>query len=172
MTRRVRRSVMWGLAGAVAALIAAVVRPDDRGLVLDAFLLFLGGLALLQLVHLTGTALPSPGRSRFERALQPPRRARPRPEALASLERRVLLATETAFEVHYRLRPFLREIAAHRLSARRGIDLDADPEAAREALGAEAWELVRPDRPAPADRLGPGLRLDDLRAAVHSLERI
>lgn len=172
MSRRLRRAAVWALFGAVGAVIAAGVRPGDRGLVLDAYLLFAGGLALLVLVHLTRTVLPTAGRSLFERALRAPPRPRPRPDALGSLERRVLLATETAFEVHYRLRPLLREIASHRLSARRGIDLEADPEAAREALGAEAWELVRPDRAAPVDRLGPGLRLADLRAAVHSLERI
>ena len=39
-------------------------------------------------------------------------------------------------------------------------------------FGPEAWELVRPDREPPVDRLGPGVRLADLRAAVHALERI
>ncbi|MEX2646409.1 MAG: hypothetical protein WD249_09115, partial [Gaiellaceae bacterium] len=172
MSRRVRRAVTWSLVGGVAAVIAAIVRPDDRALVLDAYLLFVGGIALLLLVRVTGGALPAAGESRFARALRPPPRPRKRPEALAALERRLLLATETAFEVHYRLRPILWEIAAYRLSAHRGIDLDAEPEAAREALAPEAWELVRPDRPSPADRLGPGCRLADLRAAVHSLERI
>lgn len=172
MRRRLRRSVTWAVLGAVGAAIAAAVRPDDRALVVDAYLLFVGGLALLLLVRLTATALPSAGRSRFERALRTVPRSRPRPEALAGLERRVLLATETAAEVHYRLRPLLREIAAYRLSARRGIDLDAEPAAAREVLGPEAWEIVRPDRESPDDRLGPGLRLADLRAAVRSLERI
>jgi hypothetical protein len=84
----------------------------------------------------------------------------------------VLLATETAFEVHYRLRPILREIAAYRLSSRRGIALDDEVDAARDALGPEAWELVRPDRPAPPDRLGRGRPLAELRAAVDALERI
>jgi hypothetical protein len=172
VSRRLRRAVTWSGLGAVAAVIAAIVRPDDRALVLDAYLLFVGGIALLLLVRLTGGALPPAGQSRFERALRPPPRPRARPEALAGLERRLLLATETAFEVHYRLRPVLREIAAHRLSAHRGIDLDSEPEGAREALGPEAWELVRFDRPPPADRLGPGYPLADLRAAVHSLERI
>ena len=172
MSRRLLRPVAWATAGAIAAVIAAAFRPDDRLLVLDAYLLFAGALALIVLVRLTGAALPAAGRSRFERALAAPPRPRSRPEALTGLERRVLLATETAFEVHYRLRPLLRDLAAYRLSARRGIDLEADPDAARAALGPEAWELIRPDRPAPADRLGPGMRLADLRAAVHSLERI
>jgi hypothetical protein len=172
MTRGALRALRWAVLASVAALVAAIVRPDDRGLVLDAYLLFVGGLALLLLARTTGSALPAAGRSRFERALETPVPARTRPDALTALERRLLLATETAFEVHFRLRPVLREIAAYRLSARRGIELDAEPEAAREALGPEAWELVRPDREPPEDRLGRGARLADLSAAVDALERI
>jgi hypothetical protein len=172
VNRRLWGVAIWSVGAALAAVIAAGIRPDDRALVLDAYLLFVGGLALLVLVRVTEGALPPAGQSHLERALRSFPRARRRPEALAVLERRTLLATETAFEVHYRLRPLLREIAAHRLSAHRGIDLDSEPDAARDALGTEAWELVRPDRPPPADRLGPGYRLVDLRAAVHSLERI
>ena len=172
MSRETFRALRWGVVGSAAALVAALVRPGDRELVLDAYLLFVGGLALLLLARLTGSALPAAGRSRFERALVAAAPARSRPEALAALERRLLLATETAFEVHFRLRPVLGEIASHRLSARRGIDLDAEPEAAREVLGPEAWELVRPDREPPGDRLARGARLADLSAAVDALERI
>ena len=84
----------------------------------------------------------------------------------------MLLSTKTAFYLHYRIRPELREIAAYRLSSRRGIDLDGEPDAARRLLGPEAWELVRPDREPPADRLGPGSSLRELAAAVDALERV
>ena len=47
------------------------------------------------------------------------------------------------------LRPIVREIAAARL-ARHGVSLDRQPERARALLGAQTWELVRPDREAPA----------------------
>jgi hypothetical protein len=172
MSDRLLRPLLWALATGVVAAITAVVRAGDRMLILDVYLLFLGALALLFLVGVTATALPRAGRSRLEQALQ--RRARPdvRPGALAGLERKVLLATETSFEVHYRLRPILREIAGYRLSSRRGIDLDQDVEAARTALGPQAWELVRPDREPPADRLGPGRPLAELSAAVEALERV
>jgi hypothetical protein len=66
----------------------------------------------------------------------------------------------------------LREVATHRLATRRGIGLDDDPKEARAILGDEAWELVRADLPPPADRLGPGRPLADLRATVAALERI
>ena len=68
MSRTLRRAVTWSGLGAVAAVIAAIVRPDDRALVLDAYLLFVGGIALLLLVRVTGGALPAAGESRFERA--------------------------------------------------------------------------------------------------------
>lgn len=172
MTRGLRRAVVWAVGSGLAALLVAIARPGDRSLVLDAYLLFLGGLMLVLLVALTAQALPRAGRSRLERALARPPAKPARPAALLTLERRVLLATETAFEVHFRLRPTLREIAAYRLTAHRGIDLDHDREAAEAALGPEAWELVRPDRPPPPDRLARGKPFAELRAAVDALERI
>jgi hypothetical protein len=77
-----------------------------------------------------------------------------------------------SFDFHYRLRPRLREIASARLSSRRGILLDASPDAARSALGDETWELLRADRPAPEDRRAPGLATTELRAVVDSLEAL
>jgi len=170
--RGLRRAVAWALGAAAVAVLTAIVRPGDRLLVLDVFLLFLGALVLVLLVAATARALPRGSRSTLEQALRRPSRAPARPAALLTLERRVLLATETALEVHYRLRPVLREIAAYRLSAHRGIELDRDPEAARMVLGPEAWELVRPGRPHPTDRLGRGRPLAELRAVVDALETI
>ena len=51
-------------------------------------------------------------------------------------------------DAHTRLRPVLVEIAEARL-VRRGLRLERDVEEARRLLGPAAWELVRPDRPAP-----------------------
>jgi hypothetical protein len=172
VTRGLWRAAVWAVGAGLAAALVAIVRPGNRSLILDVYLLFLGGLALVLLVAAAAKALPRAGRSRLEQALRQPPRKPARPGELLTLERRVLLATETAFEVHYRLRPVLREIAAHRLSAHRGIDLDHDVDAARAVLGPEAWELVRPDRPPPPDRLGRGRPLAELRAAVDALERI
>ena len=172
MTRGARRALAWALGAALLAVLAAIIRPDDRALIFDVYLLFAGGLALLLLVAATATALPAAGRSLLEQALRRPAVRPARPPALLTLERRVLLATETAFEVHYRLRPILRDVAAYRLSAHRGIELDEEPDAAASALGPEAWELVRPDRPPPSDRLARGRPLAELRAAVDAIERI
>jgi hypothetical protein len=62
-------------------------------------------------------------------------------------------------------------VAAYRL-ARRGVDLDSEPARSRELLGPEAWELVRPDRPAPERRNAPGLQLDRLRRIVERLNAV
>ena len=78
----------------------------------------------------------------------------------------------SAFDLHHRLRPTLRETAAGLLAARRGIDLDAHPEAARAALGEDAWEIVRADRPAPTDRTARGADLASVDRAIAALEAL
>jgi hypothetical protein len=74
-------------------------------------------------------------------------------------------------EHHYRLRPHLVRVATYRL-ARRGVDMDAQPAKASELLGPEAWDLVRPDRPAPEHRNARGLELARLRRVVDRLDAI
>jgi hypothetical protein len=99
-------------------------------------------------------------------------RRRPAPVTsadLATVEQLVSIAQSSAADVHLRLRPALRRIAAGKLAAHR-IVLDGDPEAARAALGDELWEIVRPGRPAPADSRGPGLSLSRLSGLVTTLE--
>ena len=77
-------------------------------------------------------------------------------------------ATLTAGSAHHRLRPVLRTIADERLRARHGITLD-DPRAAA-VFTATSWEILRPDRRAPDDRLGPGLTFDTISAVLDDLE--
>jgi hypothetical protein len=78
-------------------------------------------------------------------------------------------ATTDAGDLHLRLRPILREIAADGLR-HRGVDLDAEPQAAQTLLAPETWELVRPDRPRPPDAFAPGLRPAQLDAVLDDLE--
>jgi hypothetical protein len=91
---------------------------------------------------------------------------------LASLDRLLSLSLANAEDVHARLRPLVTDIARQRLADHTGVRIDADPAAAGRLLGEETWELVRPDRPRPADRRGRGLPPEHLRAIVESLERI
>ncbi len=91
--------------------------------------------------------------------------------ALEELEHAVDFSLGTAFDVHYRLRPHVRRVAAHRLGLR-GVSLDRQPERAAALLGPETWDLARPDRPEPEDRNGRGLDLPRLRKVVEGLDAL
>ena len=153
-----------------AGLAAALVfRPGDWQLALDAWFLALGGVVLAAAVAATRAADPrSESSRRRKRRPEPPERL---PE-LAQVERVVEMGAGTAFDAHYRLRPLFREIAEHRLAARRGLTLDSGSDSVRAALGDSLWELVRPGREPPRFRHDPGVPLTDIRAAVEALERI
>jgi len=166
------RLVLIAAAVGVVLVVVALAADVPRGHLVDAYVLFVGALVLLGLVRATAASAPSQGGSTFDAA----RRARPRsperPPELAKLEREVVLASTSAFDVHFRLRPLLRDVAEHRLASRRGLDLGSGSASVRGALGPELWEIVRPDRPPPRERLAPGLPLPRLRAALDVLERI
>lgn len=147
-----------------ACLYVSLAVPGDRDLAVHVYLLFLGALLMLVVVSGVGGALPRSRRSELTLALD----ERPEPQRtvpqLAKVEREVTLALGSAYDLHARLLPDLREIATARLerSGRR---------TGPETLG-RWWELLRPDRPEPRDRFGPGIREADLRALVADLERL
>ena len=94
------------------------------------------------------------------------------PDQLVALERLVISAATSVVYVHAYLRPLLVEIASRRLAAR-GQTLERMPgAAARELLGDRLWDIVRPDRPFPEDRHGPGMAPQELRAMLGVLERL
>jgi hypothetical protein len=166
---RVARAVAWAAGlGALPFVLALIFLPGRRELALDLFLLLIAAGAIVALVGaLAGLAPRAPAR----RVSQPPRV----PQRLAELdrtERAVLLSASTAFDLHYRLRPILREIAGQRLSTRRGLGLDTDTEASRAVVGETTWELVRPDREPPELRFARGIAAPQLREVVAVLERI
>jgi hypothetical protein len=164
--------LVGGIAGAAVMatliLIATLaVVPDHAEVAVDVYLIFLGGLILLGLVVLTARAGGAAGDSPFDAVRRPSRRPPVSVPQLERLERELALGTQSAFDFHARLRPVLREIAEARLAAR-GRRLE-DVEA---LLGADAWELVRPDRAPPADRHAPGADPEAVRRFVDALERI
>jgi hypothetical protein len=169
------KTVLWSfgtavlLGGLVAGFVALTLPVSDE-LVLDLYLLFLGAVTLLALVRTTRVAHPGSGGSPFENALRPSQPRSHRPPELVRLEHRLALAATTAFDVHYRLRPVVREIAAARLWARHAVDLESEPERAASLLGGEVWELVRPDRPPPPEPFGQGLGLAGIEAVAAELE--
>ena len=119
-------------------------------------LVVLAGIAVAACVSLLPDARPT---RRSRRAAPAPAR----PDQLVALERLVVSAGTSAVHAHAYLRPLLVEIASRRLAAR-GQTLERMPDApARELLGDRLWDLVRPDRPFPEDRHGPGVAPQELR---------
>ena len=168
--KRIDRAVATGLAVSAWAGIALVVAPGRASLVAHVWLVLVLAIALGAAV---GALLRTVSRqpSAFDAAFASPRRTYARPASLERAEREVALAVGTAFDVHYRLRPSLRAVASG-LLLRRGVDLERSPARARELLGPDVWELIRPDRPAPDDRSAPGLPPAALERAVGDLERV
>jgi hypothetical protein len=128
-------------------------------------LVVLAGLAVAGCVAL----LPNVGRTRRRNRAAP---ASSRPAQLVELERLVTSAGASAVHVHAYLRPLLAEIAARRL-ATRGQTLERMPDGVgRELLGESLWEIVRPNRPFPEDRHGPGVATQELKGMLEVLERL
>ena len=171
------RNVAIGLAAVavgvgVALAFVLLLFPVPRERLVDGYVLFVGGLLLLGLVHATRAAGGGGDVSLYERALRRSRGGGARPKELARLEREVVLSATSAFDVHMRLRPLLREVAQHRLSTARGLDLDAGSRETRALLGPELWELLQPEREPLNDRFAPVLPPPRLRAHLDTLERI
>jgi hypothetical protein len=140
------------------------------GLALLAYVLFLGGLGALVLVRRLRMELP---REPSFRRLLPPAADEEQPlEQLRAVERRVRNAQTSAIDVHVELRPLVREIAETRLSRDHGVELEREPERARSLVGPRTWELVRPERPFPEERQGPGLPRRELEQLVAELEAL
>jgi hypothetical protein len=153
----------------LAVLIVAAFMPGRLGLVVRIYALLLCAVTLVLVVAALRRAYPpaTPLRHGAGR-----RSGFQRPGNLARLEHLCALGAAGSFDLHHHLRPRLRSISQGLLTTRRGISLDADPEAARAALGGEAYELVRPDRPPPEDRLARGLPVAELERVVQSLESV
>jgi hypothetical protein len=125
----------------------------------------LAGLAVAACVAL----LPDPRAARGRARVTP---APARPAQLVELERLVVTSGTSAVHVQAYLRPLLAEIASRRL-ATRGQALERMPDAiGRELLGDGLWEIVRPNRPFPADRHGPGVPPQELEGMLEVLGRL
>lgn len=148
----------------VVALYVALAQPGVRNVALHAYVLLVGGLVMLGIVAAAGDAVPKRHRSELDRALdEGVGRDRPLHE-VERMMREVTLGAATAYDLHTRLVPQLRQIAQARLE-RSGRTMSS------ETLG-RWWELLRPDRPAPENRHGPGISPSELRELVSDLERM
>jgi len=146
----------------------ALFVPGRLDLAVRFYALILCAVILGYAVKALRTVYPpaTPLYTRRRRAPDPPR-----PSSLARIENEAALGVASSFHLHHRLRPRVRSIAEGLLSVRRRISLDGQQVAARAVLGEPTWDIVRPNRPPPEDRLARGLPISDLRSVVESLER-
>jgi hypothetical protein len=156
----------------VALIVVRVVEPGRRELELDVYVLTVGAMALLAAILATRRTFPLEEASALAAALEREKRAAVRPPDLERTERMLSMAATTAFDLHFRLRPVLREVAEQRLADRRSLRLDSGDPRVQEACGEELWEVVRPEREAPDHRFLPGLDREALERVVARLESI
>ena len=164
-----RRGGWWlvaaGVALTVVAAVLLVTLPARRAGVADGWLI---GAAALGVVAGTVAARRAADRTRPLVPAGRPPQAR-RPAELERLERELVLMRVSGMHAR-QVRLRLRRVAAARLAARHGVDLDADPVRAAALLGPAAWELIDVGPPRAA-RDAPPLDVGQLRVAIEALER-
>jgi hypothetical protein len=165
--RRFAESGLLAALGTIPMVVVLLVYPGETSRALDVYVVFLGALLVLALVRI------APGERDEERGL-PLRDERPpdRIVELDRLERDVVLATGSELEQHVRIKPLLRDVVEDRLWRSRGVELDASPDRARELLGEELYELVKPGRPDPDARYFRGLDLKGLARVLDQIESL
>jgi hypothetical protein len=165
------------LAPAVAASVVALIvllaaPPIPTARAFTIWVLLLAAIFLAAFAGRVRGAAGPRGRGRFEAALHRKSTAPSPPVELLRMERQLELGIASALHADRRLLPLLRTAAAARLGARHGVELERRPEAAREVLGEDVWELLRPDRPKPEDRHGPGVPRARIERVIERLESL
>ena len=172
MRRRLIASI--GLLGLEVAALGLVVylAPGRAALAVHIFLVVVAAEVLGAFSLALARSLRPAEPSVFEQGL---RHNEPRLERVAQLvrlENEVALARQSAWDVHARLVPTLREVADGILASRHGVSLERDSARASALLGPDAWNLVRADRPTPEHRHDPGVDAATLDRALASLEAL
>jgi hypothetical protein len=152
----------------IGLIVVLGLHPVSTGRIAAGYALALAAIGVDTFVRILGAESWHDRGSLFEHALSRKAPESMRPSEIVRIEREITLGTTSAGHLHTRLLPLLRDAAAVRL----GIDFDLHPERARAALGAESWELLRPDRPEPTDRSAPGLSIRRVRAVVDEIEQL
>jgi hypothetical protein len=165
---KIMATVLAATVGVVLALLLAGWSDD---LALLAYVLFVGAVAILVLAGRLRAALP-PAMPFEELLAVAPRRVEP-VEQLETIRRGLAAASWSRGELHYRLAPMIREIAAARLSRRYGVDLGRQPERARALIGdGRVWELAGPRNGPPENRYASGWSRRELEELLDELEGI
>jgi hypothetical protein len=157
--------VTWPIVRAVVVAVVATLTlagvvqlaPTQRPLAVAVYLLVMAAITVQLLL---GLAAAGPTRRRRRPLRRRPGRPACPGQAAAELDRlaRLLaLSSASALHAHTRLRSELRPVAADRLRWALAVDLDADPAAARAALGETGWALLARDQRDLPEREAPGL---------------
>jgi hypothetical protein len=139
----------------LALVVALATGWPERAIAFRMWLVGVGLVGLNALVHLLGHRPTTRRVDDLDRAARAAPDAAPDvPPSFARSTRVLELVSGTAGDVHFRVRPVLREVAEHRLLTRHGLVLDdpRDGMAAADRCGPLLWDVVRPDRPEPRDR--------------------
>jgi len=155
----------------LGAAIALFATSGYRARIVDVYVLVLGGVLLLALVRVARLIARSQADSVFDRAWAAMLDRTPKKSEL-ELDRDVVLSHTSAFHYYTRVRPVLREVVATRLQQTYGVDVEREPERARELVPKDAWEVVRPDLAPPADRLGRGPSVGAQRTVLEQIESL
>jgi hypothetical protein len=163
----------FGVMATIGLVGALFVLPGHTDVVLRTYVVVLGFLGLWFVSEVLAERYETREASAIEAVVrQRPVRPPPVPE-LEDLVGRLSFAQVSAADYEHRLRPLLRAIAAHRLAVGDGhIDIDADPELARQRLGPEVWAAIAEPLHTHAGRDAHGPTLARLGAIARTLERV
>ena len=170
--KRIDRAIAFGLAVTAWAGIVLVLVPGRASVVGHVWLVVVLAIALGAALGALRRAAPRRA-FRLRRGVRAARGARgPGPRRSTASSARSTLATGTAFDVHYRLRPPVRTLASG-LLLRRGVDLERAPERAEALVGPERLGARSP-RPCGAGRPHRARRSRSRRSSASSddLERL
>lgn len=170
---RLAGRLAWSLTVAAIALVVLLALPRlSTSRALAIWVVLAAALVLVALVRHSHEHSGQKPTRHFEQALRRRKAVTSQPEELLRMDREIVLGAADADHAHRQLLPLLRTVAAARLAGRHGVELERRPETARSLLGEDVWELLRPDRPEPEDRHGPGIPRERIAAVIERVEAL
>lgn len=164
------------IVGLTALILVSAVLLADGYLAAGPAGFVVAGTVLTLLALLAARAAITPGDELPPRAVRPNRRPGEASQAAFPAYREITsdLYWADSSRRHYDhgLRSRLAGLLDARLAQRYGLDLAAQPERARELVGAELWPLVDTSRPPSNDSRAPGVSLGTLARIVTRLEQL
>lgn len=159
---------LWTAVLGVALGIIARFGPIEPGWALRIFIVWIGVLVVVTGMRSLLQVAPAQN-SMLEAWMNRRSPGHAHPQRLIELERLVEFSNLNAFDLNYRLRTVLRQIAVERL-ARRGLTLNDNP--ARVVLGHRSWSFLAPPKGASMPAEGPGWKPHEIADIVDAVEKL